>query len=190
MTPTLRQAARLAEEISVRIRALSPALDVALSADETMPAAAVARARDKARRQEQEVRALEEVLVALRQAVGRANAETGISDLLAERAVLGGRLSRLEARAKSRPYAGEAQAEAALADLRAQRSASRFGGSDSTIAVPIWDAEEIESAEMEALACRRRLAEIGDLLAERNAGRRIVLPSGAEELLRRHGIAA
>jgi hypothetical protein len=51
MTPTLRQAARLAEEISARLRALSLGLDVALSADEIMPAAVVARARDTARRQ-------------------------------------------------------------------------------------------------------------------------------------------
>lgn len=190
MTPTLRQAARLAEEIAARIRVLSPPLETLLGADETAPAAAVARAREKARAQEADVRALEDVLVAIRQAVGRANAEAGISDLLAERAALGGRIARLEARAKARPYAGAAQADAALADLRAQRAASRFGGAEASIAVPIWDAEEVAEAEREALACRRRLAAVGDLLAERNAGRRIALPAGAEDLLRRHGIAA
>jgi len=190
MTPTLRQAARLAEEIAARIRVFSPPLDTALAADETAPAEALERARLRATHQDHEIHQLEDLLIALRQAVGRANAETGISDLLAERAVLAGRLARLEARAKARPYVGAPQAEAALADLRAQRSASRFGGAEGSVSVPIWTLTEIADANAEALTCRRRLAAIGDALAERNAGRRIALPAGAEDLLRRHGIAA
>jgi len=79
--------------------------------------------------------------------------------------------------------------EAALADLRAQRSASRFGGAERAVQVPIRTLDEIADASAEVLVCRR-LATIGDALAERNAGHRVMLPAEAEDLLRRHGIAA
>ena len=108
MTPTLRQAARLAEKIAARIRGLFLILDAKPAANETVPADALEHARLRATNQDRSIHPIKGAPIALHQAVGRANAETGISDLLGERAVFSDLLAHLEAFAKIRPPCGSA----------------------------------------------------------------------------------
>ncbi|HUC16728.1 MAG TPA: hypothetical protein VMA37_03455 [Acetobacteraceae bacterium] len=92
---TLTKASRLQERIRAAVRGLPLATHVTLGIFSSEPAAAVERAAASLRENLDVLARLLAILAQLRAATGRANAQCGVVDLLAEKAALEEELSLL-----------------------------------------------------------------------------------------------
>ncbi|HUA76626.1 MAG TPA: hypothetical protein VMA86_03075 [Acetobacteraceae bacterium] len=145
------------------------------------------------------------VLAKVRAATGRANAECGIGDLLAEKAGLQeglGLLTNLIPRAGRTDagdldgFLGRAQRPSLrrhAGEIETQISAmrARYGqaeGSDTTIEVPLLNDADAKRLRERIVACRRRLEEIGDRLRELNGSVRIEVDDATLVYLREQQI--
>lgn len=132
--------------------------------------------------------ALEHALQDIRKAVGRANAEAGVSDLLAEQARIGRLIEDLTPLAEAAPYEGTAiaskrAARAATTDTVPASPYGRNQGAGETIQVNLFCQDHIEEARVRLLDARKAKSRIKDRLAEINAMTRIELSAETEDTL-------
>lgn len=139
--------------------------------------------------------ALDRALTVIRNAVARANAEAGVSDLLAEQARLGRVIEDLTPFAQAKPYEG-----AEVSQKRAERAANQkepqvslYGRGDApvaeTILVSLLNEEDIENARLKLLEAKRAKTLVKDRLSEINAVTRITLPDDVAAVLKAEHIA-
>ncbi|HUC63953.1 MAG TPA: hypothetical protein VMA53_00915 [Stellaceae bacterium] len=199
---TLAKAARLQERIraAVRLLPLAPCAVIGIFAPE--PAAAVEREAARLRKDLDVLARLLKILAQVRAATGRANAECGIGDLLAEKAGLAEELSLLSKLVPERAGTGSAgdldgmlgraqrpslrrhagEVEAQVSAMRARYEQAQR--SETTIDAPLLDDADAERLRERIVACRRRLEEIGDRLRELNSGVRVEIDDVALAYLR------
>lgn len=133
--------------------------------------------------------ALDRALMEIRKAVGHANAEAGVSDLLADQAQLGRLIEDLTPLADATPFDG-----VEITRKRAERAAASEGapsgpfgrsqGPAETIQVSLLTQDDIDAIRVRLLEARRAKTQIKDRLAEINAMTWIGLSSETEETLR------
>lgn len=190
MDITLRRAAALQDAIRETLRGLNLAGQTQVSIfGDVAEAARVKRAEF---RQTLKAQAdLNTVLFEIRQLVGQANVESGISDLLAIKAHVAAEISTLSALEGLDPAEpDEALAQRAARAATAETS-SGFGGARAPIekiTVSLMDAEALEAVSLQASRARKARLEVGDRLAELNASTRIKLSAQVTEILTRHGL--
>jgi hypothetical protein len=135
---------------------------------------------------------LEGVATGLRGLIGRANAESGINDLLSEDAYLEASETRL------RGYIGTTPQEdwstfnnmVAARKTSATSAPSRgiYGSFDSTTSVSLLTSSDIQKFNEQLTATRRRRREIKDRTVEINVRTEIEVSSEAETILRQEGL--
>jgi hypothetical protein len=131
---------------------------------------------------------LEQVLFALRRAIGRANTESGIADQLAERARLERQVERLARAAAEAPAESIAVLERRLAAARdrAERADAYHVSETLTINV-LGEADIAFFAEAVGIA-RRTIREIDERVLELNVRTQVEIGKEHERLLVEHGI--
>jgi hypothetical protein len=199
---TLAKSRRLQERIraAVRVLPLTPCAAIGIFAPE--PAATVEREATRLRKDLDALARLLSILAQVRAATGRANAECGIGDLLAEKAGLdeelsllsklvpertgtgsaadfGGMLGRAQ-RPSLRRHAGEVEAQVSAMRARYEQAQR----SETTIEAPLLDDADAARLRERIVACRRRLEEIGDRLRELNSGIRVEIDDAVIAYLR------
>jgi hypothetical protein len=191
---TLTKASRLQERIRAAVRGLPLATHVTLGIFSSEPAAAVERAAASLRENLDVLARLLAILAQLRAATGRANAQSGVADLLAEKAAVEeeiGLLTKLRPRPVDtgdfdadlgggrrpfpRRHGGEIEAQ--VSAMRARYEHAERG--QTTFEAPLLDDADVERMRERLLARRRRLEEIGDQLREINARIRIEIADDA-----------
>jgi hypothetical protein len=198
---TLAKATRLQEQLRVALRQLPLVSHVAIGIFVSAPAAAGEREAGRLRGNLDLLTRLLAILAKLRAATGRANAECGIGDLLAEKAGLeeelglltklipgvgradagdlDGFLGRAQRRSLRR-HAGEIEAQ--INAMRARFEQAEPG--ETTVEAPLLDDADAARLRERIVACRRRLEEIGDRLRELNGSVRVEIDDGALAYLR------
>lgn len=134
--------------------------------------------------------ALERVASSMRAAVGRANTEAGISDILAQDAYLESQESRFKALSQAtvqEDWAAFANAVAARKTAAGTNSRSMYGF-DGTAEVNLLTAADIECYSLLLREVKRQRRELKDKTVELNVRTEIEVPSEAESVLRQEGL--
>jgi hypothetical protein len=199
---TLTKAGRLQERIRAALRELRLVPHVAIGIFAPEPAARVEHEATTLRENLHVLTRLLAILAKMRAATGRANAESGIGDLLAEKAGLEEELAlliKLIPERGERPDAGDLDAylgrrqrpslrrhkgeiEAQVRAMRVRYEQAEPG--ETTIMVPLLDDTHAERLRERIVACRRRLEEIGDRLRELNGSIRVEVDDATLAYLR------
>jgi hypothetical protein len=194
---TLTKASRLQQRIRAAVGGLPLAAHVTLGVFAPEPAAAVERAAATLREDLEALARLLSILAQLRAATGRANAQHGVADLLAEKAAIDEETSLLAKllpgvpgdfdeilrggqRALLRRHAGEVEAHVSAMRARYEHAER----SQTTIEAPLLDDADAERLRERLVARRRRLEEIGDQLRELNGRIRIEIDDDSLSYLR------
>jgi hypothetical protein len=191
---TLTKSSRLQERIRAAVRDLPLTTHVTLGIFAPEPAAAVEREATRLREDVDVLARLLSILAQLRAATGRANAQHGVVDLLAEKAaideevgllvklipgqvatenfdeLLGGARHRFPRR-----HAGEIEAQVSAMRARYEHAER----SQTTVEAPLLDGADAARLRERLVARRRRLEEIGDQLREINGRVRIEIDDDA-----------
>jgi hypothetical protein len=199
---TLTKAGRLQERIRAALRELPLVPHVAIGIFALEPLTTVEHEAAKLRENLDFLTRILAILAKVRAATGRANAEHGISDLLAEKAGIEEELNLLirllpersahadpgdfdgilgtAQRPSLRRRAGEIEAQ-----IRAMRARyEQAERSDTTIDAPLLNDADAERLRERIVACRRRLEEIGDRLRELNGSIRVEIDDATLTYLR------
>jgi hypothetical protein len=193
---TLTRAGRLQDRIRGALRELPLAPQVEIGIFAPDPAAAVGREARRLRENLNILTRLLAILAEVRAATGRANAECGIGDLLAERAGIEEELSLLTkliadavdfggllgTRQRPSLYRQAGEIEAQIRAMRARYEQADQG--QVTIDATLLDDADAERLRERIVACRRRLDEIGDRLRELNGSIRVEIDDAALAWLR------
>jgi hypothetical protein len=134
--------------------------------------------------------ALERVASSMRAAVGRANTESGIGDILAQDAYLEGQESRLKALSNAtvqEDWAAFANAVAARKAAAGTNNRNIYGF-DSTAEVNLLTAADIECYTLSLREVKKLRRELKDKTVELNVRTEIEVPSEAESVLREEGL--
>lgn len=199
---TLTKAGRLQERLRAAVRDLPLTTHVTIGIFAAEPAATIEREAAKLRADLDVLTRLLSILAKVRAAAGRANAEHGIGDLLAEKAAIDEEInllvkliptqgSRADAedfigalgttpRPGLRQHAGEIETQ--VDAMRARYQKTERG--ETTVEVPLLDEAEAKRLRERIVARRRRLEEIGDRLRELNSSIRIDVDDEALAYLR------
>jgi len=198
---TLTKTARLQERIRAALRELPLLPHVAIGIFALEPLTTIEREAARLRENLDVLTRLLAILAQVRAATGRANAECGIGDLLAEKAGLEEELSLLTKlipgvgradagdfdgflggakRRSLRRHAGEIEAQ--VNAMRARYEQTEPG--ETTVEAPLLDDADAERLRERIVACRRRLEEIGDRLRELNGGIRVEIDDAMLAYLR------
>lgn len=133
---------------------------------------------------------LEKAYAELRGAVGRANATSGISDLLAQDAYLETQEGFLRAIAS----AGRREDEFTVRQMVEARRKSNEGNSrniygyDGNVSLNVLTAQDIETYELTVREIRKARRELKDRTVELNVRTEIEVPSDVESVLREEGL--
>jgi hypothetical protein len=196
---TLTKASRLQERIRVAVRDLPLTTHVTLGIFAPEPAATIEREAARLREDVDVLARLLSILAQLRAATGRANAQHGVADLLAEKAAIDEEVSLLmkliRGQAASgdfdeffggarqrfpRRHAGEIEAQVSAMRARYEHTER----SETTFKAPLLDGAEAARLRERLVARQRRLEEIGDHLREINGRVRIEIDDDALAYLR------
>jgi len=133
---------------------------------------------------------LDQAVAELRMSIGRANAQSGISDMLAEDAYL----ESLEGRLKAM-VAAEAREDLPTVDrlvqakrVSAEKSERSLYGFEGSLKLNILEARDIEDFENKLKLVRKHRRELKDRTVELNVRTEIEVPSDVETVLREEGL--
>jgi hypothetical protein len=196
---TLTKSSRIQEQIRAAVRDLPLTTRATVDIFALEPAAAIEREAARLREDVEVLARLLSILAQLRAATGRANAQHGVADLLAEKAAIDEEVSLLmkliRGQAASgdfdellggarqrfpRRHAGEMEAQVSAMRARYEHAER----SQTTFEAPLLDDADAERLRKRLLARRRRLEEIGDQLREINGRVRIEIDDDALAYLR------
>lgn len=184
---TLLRAARLQASIHETLKTIpvTPKAELSIYANLADGIAAEqAKLKDSRARRERLITALFDI----RRKTAVANAEAGLSDVLADQAENDMRIELLTNLATAKPFEGM-DVTARRADRMTTReepaSPYRIGsGTKETMEVGLLTAEEIEEHRVALLALKKKRADLKDRLAELNAGNSIKLSDETAETLK------
>jgi hypothetical protein len=196
---TLTKSSRIQEQIRAAVRDLPLTTRATVGIFALEPAAAIEREAARLREDVEVLARLLSILAQLRAATGRANAQHGVADLLAEKAAIDEEVSLLMKLIRGqgasgdfdellggarqrfpRRHAGEMEAQVSAMRARYEHAER----SQTTFEAPLLDDADAERLRKRLLARRRRLEEIGDQLREINGRVRIEIDDDALAYLR------
>lgn len=131
---------------------------------------------------------LSDILVDIRKKVARANAEEGISDLLADVAVYDSQIKQYRVLAEAKPQQSVEVLEGRLEKRRNSQEDSLYRSFGNDISTGIFDQEEIDRYRRNLADLKRNKQEIQDSILELNIQTTIELDEDAEKLLARMGV--
>jgi hypothetical protein len=196
---TLTKSSRIQEQIRAAVRDLPLTTRATVGIFALEPAAAIEREAARLREDVEVLARLLSILAQLRAATGRANAQHGVADLLAEKAAIDEEVSLLMKLIRGQAASGDfdellggarqrftrRHAGALEAQVSAMRARYEHAErSQTTIEAPLLDDADAERLRERLLARRRRLEEIGDQLREINGRVRIEIDDDALAYLR------
>lgn len=122
-------------------------------------------------------------LYRIRAQVGRANAEAGVSDLLAEAAYIDKRIGHLKGLAEGDAVEVEAVINGKLEKLRNTEAKSRIYGYGDTVATGVLTADQIEGYKKDMRDLKKEKQSINDKVLELNVRTEIELDTDTVALL-------
>ena len=131
---------------------------------------------------------LADVLVDIRKKVARANADEGISDLLADVAIYDSQIKQYRDLAEAKPQQNVEVLEGRLEKRRNSQEDSIYRSFGNDISTGIFSQEEIDRFRRDLADLKRNRQEIQDRILELNIETTIELDEDAEKLLSRLGI--
>jgi hypothetical protein len=205
-TMSLTKAARLQDRIRMAIRETPIRGHLALGIFVPDPAAELEQEAERLRQNLDLVARLLSILAEVRTIIGKANAQSGISQLLAEKSAIEEELKlvasllpaeeiggsddgtetwrRAPRRTSFRRRAGEVEDE-----IRAMRARyEQAEGGETTAWVPLLEEADTERVRARVVACRRRLEAVGDRLRELNSDAVVEIKDEAIAYLRDRGV--
>jgi hypothetical protein len=135
----------------------------------------------------EEAARLEEILMDIREQVAAANVRCGVSQLLAEDAVLTAQISRLGRVVKATPAPGAAQLAEQARQINASNEKSAYRMQDS-FTVGVFTVADIEGFNLELVSLRRRRTQLSEELITRNISTEINIKDSAYSWLESLGI--
>ncbi|HXC24580.1 MAG TPA: hypothetical protein VNU46_01605 [Gemmatimonadaceae bacterium] len=192
MDISLRRAAQIRSDIEKLFTTL-PSTPVMVSVYETDVGAAIETKRQEVLDAAVLRSKLESVLFGLRRQIGRQNAESGVSDLLADQALLETQRRRLEKLATSRPVQIKlVRGKVVTARERVAKveQGGYFGKSSPVeeIAADVLQESDIVQIKQELADIKRKLREVSGALIDLNSRTTVELTDAEVELLADQGV--
>jgi hypothetical protein len=179
---TLRKANALQNTIQEHIKTVNISATVSLN-EFQIPAVELSVARNTLIANDIQRTKLTKALYGIRAQVGRANVESGVSDLLAEAAYIDKRLGHLKGLTESKVVESDIVLEGKLEKLRSQEKNSRIYGYNDTVDTGVLTAEQIEGYKAEMRSLKKEKQSINDKVLELNVRTEIELDADTVSLL-------
>lgn len=183
MEITLRKANALQNSIQEHIKTIEVKTQVTLNEFQDA-AGEIACAREGVIANDQRRAELTRVLYRLRAKVGRANAESGVSDRLADAAYIDKRLGHLKALTENEATESDVVITGKLEKLRNTEAKNRLYGYGDTVTTGVLTAEQIADYKAEMRALKKEKQTINDEVLELNVRTEIEIEGNDVELLR------
>ena len=182
MKITLRKANALQNTIQDHIKTIEVKMTVSLNefqdSSKELTSAREGVVANDARRN-----SLTKALYGIRAQVGRANADAGVADLLAEAAYIDKRLGHLKGLTEGKAVDDTAVIEGKLEKLRAQDNKNRVYGYNDTVDTGVLTVEQIESYKVDMRGLKKEKQSINDRVLELNVRTEIELDTDTVALL-------
>ena len=182
MKLTLRKANALQTAIQDHIKTVDISTSLALN-EFQVPQAELSIARNTLLVNDKRRADLTMVLYAIRGAVGNANSQAGVSDLLARAAYLDKRIGQLKGLTESKVVESEVVIEGKLEKLRTQEKNSRMYGYNDTVDTGVLTAEQIEGFKKVMQDLKKEKQTINDKVLELNVRTEIDLTEDVVQIL-------
>lgn len=190
MKINLRKASALINEIRSAAKDIDVAVAHAVNIYDDGYARVLSEARARAVNDFNRRTRLEQAVAELRAAVGRANAQSGISDMLADDAYLESLEGRLKvmAAAEAREDSGTVDRVVQAKRVSAEKSERSLYGFEGATKFNIMDAADITEFQNKLKAVRKERRELKDRTVELNVRTEIEVPLETETVLREEGL--
>jgi hypothetical protein len=182
MKITLRKANALQNTIQDHVKTIEVTTSFSLNEFQD-PAKELACAREGVVTNDARRNRLTKSLYAIRAKVGRANAEVGVADLLADAAYIDKRLGQLKGLTDGKVAEDEAVVAGKLQKLREGEVKSRIYGYNDTVDTGVLTADQIEGYKTEIRALKKEKQSINDKILELNVRTEIELDANTVTLL-------
>jgi hypothetical protein len=182
MKITLRKANALQNTIQDHIKTIEVKTSISLNEFQE-PSKELACAREGVVANDVKRAKLTKALYRIRAGVGRANVESGVSDLLAEAAYIDKRLGHLKGVTESKAVEAENVLEGKLQKLRDTEAKSRMYGYNDTVETGVLTAEQIEGYKADMRDLKKEKQSINDKVLELNVRTEIDLDTDTVALL-------
>lgn len=182
MQITLRKANALQNAIQDHIKTIEVSTSITLNEFQS-PAGEIACARDGVVANDVRRAKLTKALYRIRAQVGRANTDSGVSDLLAEAAYIDKRIGHLKGLSESTATEADAVVAGKLKKLSETEAKSRIYGYGDTISTGVLTAEQIEGYKADMRDLKKEKQSINDKVLELNVRTEIELDADTVSLL-------
>lgn len=185
---SLKQAASLQTLIRQAMALLDLGVIKSVSIHEPSPMLAIEGLRARFERALQRRDGLQRALYAIRKAVGQANAQAGVDDLLADIAQLSADLDFITAFVQSQPLESE---DILLGRIERRKAPTQGYGADSSsdaIFASLLSADQIEAFRRQSVELRRRRQQLQDRVGELNVTTKISIDADHVATLKEEGI--
>ena len=182
MKITLRKANALQNTIQEHVKTIEVKMTVSLNEFQN-PTKELACAREGVVANDARRNSLTKVLYGIRAQVGRANADAGVADLLAQAAYIDKRLGHLKGLTDCKAVEDTAVLEGKLQKLRDTETKSRIYGYGDTVDTGVLTADQIEGYKAEIRALKKQKQGINDKVLELNVRTEIELDADTVALL-------
>jgi uncharacterized protein YdcH (DUF465 family) len=182
MKLSLRKVNALQNAIQEHIKTIDVTMSVSLNEFQS-PAVELATARSTLIANDAKRALLTKVLYGIRAQVGRANVESGVSDLLADAAYIDKRLGHLKGLTESKVVESDVVIEGKLEKIRTAEKSSRMYGYSDTVDTGVLTAEQIEGYTAEMRNLKKQKQSINDKVLELNVRTEIELSADTISVL-------
>jgi uncharacterized protein YdcH (DUF465 family) len=182
MKLTLRKANALQNTIQDHIKTIEVTTSVSLNEFQT-PSVELSVARNTLIHNDIRRANLTKALFRIRGQVGRANTESGVSDLLADAAFVDKRIGQLKGLTESKVVEDEVVLNGKLEKLRTTDSKNRMYGYNDTVDSGVLTTEQVESYKSEMRGLKKEKQSINDKVLELNVRTEIELDADVIALL-------
>lgn len=186
MNITLRKASALQNSIQEHIKTINARVEISINEFQN-PTDEVLAARNELMANDQRRANLTRILYNIRAAVGRANATSGIADLLSDAAYIDKRMGQLRALADSTATATDAVLTGKLEKLRTTDTKHHLYNPD-TVTTGVLTADQIEAVKVDILNLKKNKQTINDKILELNVRTEVELDDVAVNLLKEEGL--
>lgn len=182
MKITLRKASALQNSIQDHIKAIDVRTSISLNEFQT-PSVELSVARNTLITNDIQRARLTKALYGIRAQVGRANVESGVSDMLADAAYIDKRLGHLKGLTDSKVVESEVVLNGKLEKLRNTEAKNRMYGYNDNVDSGVLTAEQIEGYKSEMRDLKKSKQTINDKVLELNVRTEIELDADTVALL-------
>lgn len=182
MKLTLRRANALQNAIQEHTKTVEVNTSVSLN-EFQVPATELVNARNTLVANDARRNSLTRALYTIRAQVGRANADSGVADLLTQAAYIDKRLGQLKGLTEGKVAEEISVVEGKLKKISEQETKSRIYGYGDTVDTGVLTSEQIEAFKAEIRALKKEKQSINDRVLELNVRTEIELDTDTVSLL-------